>query len=141
MPRILIVDDDATVRAIIIQALKTAGHQVFSATNGKEGLWHFRAIQPDLIITDLFMPEQEGLAMISEIRRKFPDVAILAISGGSVASNAMLSVALQLGATATLAKPFEKQTLLAAVEKTLRMNPPQAGFQAHDAAPILPESD
>lgn len=140
MAKILIVDDDATIRAIIVRVLKTAGHQVFSATNGKEGVQHFRAIQPDLIIADLFMPEQEGMAMITEIYKQAPYIAILAISGGSVASNAMLSVALQLGATVTLAKPFSKETLLAAVEKTLRMKPPQAGLQPHRATPILPES-
>lgn len=86
------------------------------------------------------MPEQEGLGMITEIRRQFPHIAILAISGGSVASNAMLSVALQLGATAILEKPFDKQTLLATVEKTIRMKPQQVGFQQRGVAPILPES-
>lgn len=140
MARILIVDDDAMIRAIVVHTLKTAGHQVFSAANGKMGLWHFFAVQPDLIVTDLFMPEQEGLAVITKIRGQFPHIAILAISGGSVASNAMLTVALQLGATATLTKPFDKETLLATVEKTLRMKPPQSGSQAHGVAPILPES-
>ena len=141
--RILIVDDDAEVRSVIVQALKAAGHQVFSATNGKEAMRHLRAIQPDLIITDLFMPEQEGLETITELHKQFPDVAILAISGGSVASSAMLSVALQLGAINSLEKPFDKETLLAAVEKTLKMTPqrPKPGRQGDPrTGPILPES-
>ena len=140
MPRILIVDDDATIRMVMIRALKAAGHEVFSATNGREGLWHSQAIKPDLIVADLFMPDQEGVQMITQIHGQFPHVAILAISGSSVTSRQMLSVALQLGATTILEKPFDKETLLAMVERTLRMKPPQAGFEEHDAGPILPES-
>lgn len=140
MATILIVDDDATIRAVMIQALKPAGHQVFSAADGKEGMWHSRAVRPDLIITDLFMPIQEGLEMIKQLRTQYPHIAILAISGTSVASRAMLSVALELGATTTLEKPFDKETLLATVQKTLKIKPPRAGFEG-EMGPILPESD
>lgn len=141
MAKVLLVDDDSYVRTVMIQALKEAGHQVFSATNGIEAMRHFPGIQADLIITDLFMPEQEGLETITKLRRQFPDVAILAISGGSSASSTMLFVALQLGATHTLEKPFDKNALLAAVELTLKINPPRAESGA-DASigPILPES-
>jgi DNA-binding response OmpR family regulator len=143
MATILIVDDDEGVRATIVQALKVAGHEVFSASNGKEGMRHIRAIQPDLIITDLFMPEQEGLETITELHDKFPQVAILAISGGSLASPAMLSVALQLGATDILEKPFDNESLLAAVGKILRKNYHRPKPDFHDESgtgPILPES-
>jgi DNA-binding NtrC family response regulator len=143
MATILIVDDDAEVRTMIVQALKTAGHLVFSAGNGKEAMCHLRAIQPDLIITDLFMPEQEGLETIKQLHDKFAHIAILAISGGSVASTAMLSVALELGAVNTLEKPFGNQALLAAVEKTLEMQEcrPKRDFRDEsDTGPILPES-
>ncbi len=121
MATILIIDDDAGVRASIAHALKAANHDVFSAGNGKEGMRHFRAIQADLVITDIFMPEQDGLETIAEIYKKLPHVAILAISGSSAVSWAMLSVALQSGATAILEKPFDRETLLASVDKTLRM--------------------
>ena len=140
MATILIVDDDATLRAIMIQALKSAGHQVFSAADGKEGMWHSRAVRPDLIITDLFMPIQEGLELIKQLRAQYPHVGILAISGTSIASRAMLSVALELGATTTLEKPFDRETLLAMVEKTLKMQPPRGGFEG-ETGPILPEND
>lgn len=140
MATILIVDDDASIRAVIVHALKSAGHQVFTAGDGKEGLWHSRAVRPDLIITDLFMPIQEGLELIKELRAGFPQIGILAISGTSVASRAMLAVALELGATTTLEKPFDKETLLALVDKTLQMKPPLAGFQG-EPGPILPESE
>jgi two-component system chemotaxis response regulator CheY len=141
MATILIVDDDATIRAVIIQTLKSAGHQVFSAADGKEGMWHSRAVKPDLIITDLFMPIQEGLELIKGLREQFPYIAILAISGTSVASRAMLAVALEMGATTTLEKPFDKETLLAMVNKTLEIQPPRADFQGDTTAPILPERD
>jgi len=142
MAKILIVDDDAAMRTIIIQVLKGAGHQVYSATNGKEGVQHFVAIRPDLIITDLFMPEQEGLAVITELHKKFSHVAILAISGGYDASAAMLSVAFKLGASNTLTKPFDKAELLAAVEKALEMHPhqPKPRFDTESVRPILPEN-
>ncbi|HLX68694.1 MAG TPA: response regulator [Verrucomicrobiae bacterium] len=140
MATILIVDDDASIRAVIVQALKSAGHQIFTAADGKEGLWHSLAVRPDLIITDLFMPIQEGLELIKELRGQFPHIAILAISGTSVASRAMLAVALELGATTTLEKPFDKETLLSMVSKTLQIQPPRAGFQ-NEPGPILPEND
>ena len=94
-----------------------------------------------MIITDLFMPIKEGLELITELRKQFPHIAILAISGTSVASRAMLSVALELGATTTLEKPFDKETLLAMVEKTLEIKPPRAEFQGDSTGPILPESE
>jgi DNA-binding response OmpR family regulator len=142
MAKVLVVDDDPTIRTVIVQALKGVGHQVFSASDGKEGLFHTFAIQPDLIIADLFMPEQEGLEMITKVRRQFPQTAILAISGASVAS-AMLMVALRLGATHVLQKPFDKKLLLAAVEISLAASPPDADPHCHkkgDVGPILPES-
>ncbi len=102
---------------------------------------HFRAIQADLVITDLFMPEQEGLETITEIHKKLPHVAILAISGGSAASSTMLSVAMQLGATAIMEKPFDGETLLAMVDKTLRMKHHVAkpDPRGECPGPILPE--
>ena len=140
MATILIVDDDASIRAVIVQTLKSAGHQIFTAADGKEGFWHSLAVRPDLIITDLFMPIQEGLELIKELRGQFPNIAILAISGTSVASRAMLAVALELGATTTLEKPFDKETLLAMVDKTLKIKPPSGGFPG-EPGPLLPEND
>lgn len=142
MAKILIVDDDASVRMMLVQALKDAGHEVFSAVNGREGARNVGAIQPDLIITDLFMPEQEGLETITELRQRFPCIKILAISGGSVASSAMLSVALQLGATNILEKPFNHGTLLAAVGGILnkKTSGTKPDFDADSVGPILPES-
>jgi DNA-binding NtrC family response regulator len=142
MGRILIVDDDARVRAMLVCALKAAGHQVYSAANGIDGTRFVGAIRPDLIISDLFMPEKEGLETITELHKRFPSVPILAISGGNFASESMLSVALRLGATNALEKPFDQDTLLVAIEKTLCMKPigVQLDYDAETVGPILPES-
>jgi two-component system nitrogen regulation response regulator NtrX len=119
MAKVLVVDDDPDIRAVIMEALGGVGHEVFSATNGREGLLHAMAIQPDLIIIDLFMPEQEGLETIRKLNQQIPHVAILAVSGRSAASSPMLTVALELGAANVLEKPFDALTVRAAVEATL----------------------
>ena len=119
MAKVLVVDDDPDIRAVIMEALRVAGHEVSSAANGREGIHQALAIQPDLIIIDLFMPEQEGLETIRKLSQQIPHVAILAISGRSVASSPMLTVALELGAANVLEKPFDAMTLRAAAEATL----------------------
>ena len=119
MATILIIDDDAAVRAVVSRALKAAGHEAFSAENGNTGLRYIPTIRPDLVIVDLFMPEKEGLEIIVELRKKFPRVSVLAISGDNIASAEMLEVALKLGATHALEKPFDQKTLFAAVDKAL----------------------
>lgn len=135
------MDDDETVRTVLVKALKAAGHIVFAAENGLEGMRHVRAIRPDLIITDLFMPEQEGLETIAELRRENPYLAIIAISGGSTSSPAMLSVASRLGAVATLEKPFDLDALMDTVEWALKMKPKQVQSKFEtEVSPILPES-
>jgi DNA-binding response OmpR family regulator len=129
MAKVLVVDDDPDIRAVIMEALRVAGHEVFSSTNGREGVHHALAIQPDLIIVDLFMPEQEGLETIRKLKQQIPHVAILAISGRSIASSPMLTVALQLGAVNVLEKPFDALTLRAAAEATLE---PRADCKSGD---------
>lgn len=135
------MDDDDTVRVALVAALKAAGHIVFAAENGLEGMRHVAAIRPDLIITDLFMPEQEGLETIAELRKQNPYLSIIAISGGSTSSPAMLSVASRLGAIATLEKPFDLDTLMDTVEWALKMKPKQVESKSEtEITPIMPES-
>ena len=144
MAKVLVVDDDPDIRAVIMEALRVAGHEVSSATNGREGVDQALAIQPDLIIVDLFMPEQEGLETIRELNLQIPHVAILAISGRSVASSPMLTVALELGAVNVLEKPFDAVTLRAAAEATLETRahckPPEVCADQSDGANSSPES-
>jgi DNA-binding response OmpR family regulator len=127
-----------------MEALRVAGHDVFSATNGRDGVHQALTIQPDLIITDLFMPEQEGLETIRRLIRQIPHVPILAISGRSVASSSMLTVALELGAVNVLEKPFDAITLRAAAEATLETRAhcrPREVRADQSAVTFPPESD
>src|SRR4030095_5251414 len=83
MTRILLVDDDEQFRSMLSQSLKRAGYEVTEARNGSEGIDLYRDHPSDLIITDLIMPEKEGLETIREYRKSYPDAKIIAISGGS----------------------------------------------------------
>ena len=120
MAKILIIDDDPAIRRLLHRTLGDAGHEVVEAANGYEGVRKFRAAPPDLVITDIIMPEQEGVQTIREIRALGSDVAILAISGGGIGGAALyLTVAEELGADAALPKPFRPRELMAVVDKLL----------------------
>ncbi|MGO8928816.1 MAG: response regulator [Limisphaerales bacterium] len=118
MARILVIDDEPDMRVLLEQTLKSAGHEVILAADGKEGVERYRTSSADLVITDLYMPNQEGLETISELRRRFPEVAIIAMSGKDAAVT-MLSIAQKLGAVGVLRKPFLTDELIAAVAKAL----------------------
>jgi len=121
MAHILIIDDDAQLLAMLRQTLKRDGHEVVEASDGKEGLRRYRENPTDLIITDLIMPEKEGIETIIEIRRDFPDVKIIAISGGGrVDPGQYLSIAKSFGVQYTFAKPVERKEFLKAVRELLK---------------------
>ena len=117
MADILVIDDEAALRRLVARVLKSAGHTVREAENGRVGLELFRELRPALVITDIVMPDQEGIEAILELRRDAPSIPILAISGGG--EGAYLRMATGLGATEALAKPFGADELLAAVAKLL----------------------
>jgi DNA-binding response OmpR family regulator len=120
MSTILVMDDDEQVRAMLRQALEREGYEVLDAPDGKEGMRLFREQGADLIITDLIMPEKEGLETIMELRRDFPDVKIIAISGGGrVSADEYLDQAYKFGARVILTKPFALEELLDAVRELL----------------------
>ncbi len=120
MARILIIDDDPQILDMLGQTLEREGHEVVDAPDGKEGLKLYRENPTDLIITDLIMPEKEGIETIMELRRDFPDVKIIAISGGGqIDAEQYLSMAQKLGAQRTFAKPVERDELLKAVRELL----------------------
>ncbi len=120
MGRILVIDDDAQVRTYLRQVLAQEGHEVHLADNGKTGTRIFRETRPDLVVLDLIMPEQEGLETIRKLLAEAPGLKIIAISGGGhLVPEAFLDVARDLGASRTLAKPFERQALLGAVDELL----------------------
>src|SRR5574341_1502699 len=117
MARILVIDDDPDVRRAISRHLQSDGHDVIEAPDGKVGMRLFRESPTDLVVTDLFMPEQEGLETIRELRRSFEDVKILVVTGAPPGSPLDFRAhATALGAKATLSKPFTREELLGAVQ-------------------------
>ena len=118
MARILVIDDDPDMRLMLEQILRPAHHEVLLAADGREGVERCRISHVDLAITDLYMPNQEGLGTIREFRSRWPEVAIIAMSGEAAAA-ALLSVAQELGAVGILRKPFSGEELMAAVSKAL----------------------
>src|SRR5690242_154037 len=119
MARILIVDDQEVARKSLDFALKAAGHETVMAQDGGEALRHQKQRPADLVILDLFMPEKEGLETIAEMRKKFPQLPIIAVSGGQRISGAMLEVARRLGAVDVFGKPFDPKELLEAIDRAL----------------------
>jgi len=117
MARILIIDDEELVRFTLRQMLERAGHEVHEARDGEEGLAQYREQRPDLVITDIIMPEKEGIETILELRRDGQDVKLIAISGGGRIGNlGVLETAKKLGADEAMAKPIERNQLLAMVQ-------------------------
>ncbi|HEY3380735.1 MAG TPA: response regulator [Vicinamibacterales bacterium] len=120
MARVLVVDDEPQVRSVLVQMVGKLGHNAVTATNGKHALQQLEAMPVDLVIMDLIMPESEGIETTAIVKRRWPDVKILAISGGGRhAPEPYLAMAAALGADATLAKPFECADLAAAIRELL----------------------
>ncbi len=118
--KVLIIDDEEFVRLTLGQILKKAGFDVIDAANGELGLRKLRQGPVDLVITDIIMPEKEGIETIIEIRRDYPDLPIVAISGGGRSGNTdFLKVAKAFGAKETLQKPFRVNEVLDAVHGAL----------------------
>lgn len=125
MKRILVIDDEEIIRIPISEALSRSGYEVHSAGDGKQGLALFNANPIDLVITDLIMPDTEGLETIMALRKLRPDLKIIAISGGAfVHGSQYLKLAQRLGADRVLAKPFSLSELKITVDAL--MNPPPA---------------
>lgn len=120
MSAILVIDDDASVREVVSEMLRLEGHEVIIAENGRDAIPLLSAQRIDLVITDLIMPEKEGIETISEIRRTDSHIPIVAISGGGrLGPGDYLETARYIGADATLAKPFARQELLATIDALL----------------------
>ena len=127
MASILIIDDEEDIRDALQMVLESAGHDVKVASNGNEGVELQRKTPADLIITDIIMPEKDGVTTIKEIREEFPGIRIIAISGGggvqpveyvpeAITTTAYLAAAKDAGADRVFTKPFEREDLIQAVE-------------------------
>jgi CheY-like chemotaxis protein len=130
MQEILVIDDDELVREALRRQLERVGYRVRMAVDGVEGLAQMRERPPEVVITDIIMPRLNGVEVIASIRREFPNVRIIAISGGgnygptdfqpnAITTSAYLAAADKAGADLILTKPFESADLFAAIARAL----------------------
>ncbi len=135
MASILLIDDDDLFRTTLADALTECGHAVIQAADGDQGMILFHATPTDLVLTDIVMPNQDGTATVARLRREFPEVGIIAMSGGLACEPTIyLKIARTFGANCTLEKPFKMPVLLQAVEDVLagqkEIPPPSPGQPA-----------
>jgi CheY-like chemotaxis protein len=114
--RILIIDDEPSVRDVFAELLEKRGHVVSIAPNGREAIKLVAAAPVDLVITDIVMPEMDGIELMGQLRRNVPTPAVIAISGNA-GQELYLHMAKALGAARVLSKPFRSETLIEAVEE------------------------
>jgi len=120
MSRILLIEDNPLVRSVLSELLADFGHTVTEAGDGKEGLRLFQLVDPELVITDLVMPEVEGIEVLMKLRMYRSKAKIIVISGGVRGYGAdFLEISKSLGASKVLAKPFTNEALLTAVNELL----------------------
>lgn len=121
MSKILVVDDDVQMRTMISQMLEREGYTISTAGNGKEALTRYRQGHNDLVVLDILMPEMDGIEATMQLKREFPGIRILAMSGGRRALSPQFNLdsAMVLGVQGTLAKPFTREQLLRAVKLAL----------------------
>jgi CheY-like chemotaxis protein len=121
MARILIIDDDDVLRTMLRLMLTHFGHSVIEARNGREGLELLPHADADLLITDIVMPEMEGLELLMKLRKKDPPIKVIAMSGGGrVSAVDYLHTAKMMGATKVMAKPFTNEEMMAAIDEVLK---------------------
>jgi len=121
MERILIIDDEPQIRSMLRLMLERDGYEVVEAPDGIEGIRLYRQNPSDLIITDLIMPNKDGIGMIIDLKKEFPEVKIIAMSGGGLNKpDGYLKGAKKLGAAYTLTKPIDREEMLRAVRDTLK---------------------
>jgi CheY-like chemotaxis protein len=134
MPRILILDDEPLVRAVLRRILERHGYTVMDAPDGRAGLALWRSTPGDLVLTDMFMPGTDGIEVIVQFSRLWPETKIIAMTGGAKSADFLSSVApaaFQLGARLLLIKPFTISTLLAAISAVL----PRKDAPSDEASP------
>ena len=125
MPGVLIVEDDKELREMLKLSLLRRNFTVLEAENGKTAIAHFKPLITDLVVTDLIMPEEDGLKVVIKLRELKPSIKIIAISGGGkVGPGSYLNLAKALGADAIYSKPFSINDLIAKIEQLLDTEQP-----------------
>jgi CheY-like chemotaxis protein len=121
MKKILVIEDNPIVRNTVMRILQSAGYTVVTANDGLQGFDMFRKEQPDLVISDIIMPQQEGIGTIRQILAERPGTKIIAISGGGRIGNTdFLQIARKMGAVDALQKPFDPDDLLGRITSCLK---------------------
>lgn len=121
MAKILLVDDDLALRSTLRRILLRANHEVVEAEDGTQAVLAARGRSPDLVITDLIMPNKEGMEIMIEFKKEQPRIPVIVMSGGGrLDARDYLQMATRMGAARTLAKPFGAQELLSAVDEVLK---------------------
>ena len=121
MASILIIDDEDPVREMLRRLLERVGHTVYEATDGKTALRMFTGNPTDLVISDIYMPEMDGIEFLFRVREAFPEARVIALSGGSfIGKEEVLRDAAQLGAVGILKKPFSVEECLEVVQSALK---------------------
>ncbi|MBU1387826.1 MAG: response regulator [Proteobacteria bacterium] len=120
MKKVLIIEDEISVRTFFKTMIEKNGYQVFEAADGKQGIRIYKENLPDLVITDLIMPEKEGIETIKDLKALNPDARIIAISGGGINDPKIyLNLAAKLGTICTFVKPVDNEILLSTIKKIL----------------------
>ena len=120
MAKIVLIDDDDAVRRTIVRMLEVTPHEVHEAADGDAGVALCQSVRPDLVITDLMMPQKEGIETIRTLKQDQPSLKILAISGGGQSGSVdFLDMARSLGADEGLQKPFRRAELVEVVNRLL----------------------
>jgi len=112
--RVLVIEDNDGLRDYLRVALETQEYEVLTARDGQEALGYLNGHPVDVVLTDIFMPEMDGIEIIAALRKQFPGIRVIAMSGRPGVD--YLSVARELGVTRTLRKPFELNELVAALK-------------------------
>lgn len=124
MARVVVIDDQEPIRRIVRTALERAGHQVLDAGDGELGLQLLEHHAVDVVLSDIFMPGMDGIQMLRQIRKQFPAVKVIVMSGGD--SSGMLDLrrdAELLGAVKSLLKPFTTHEIVAVIDSVLERKP------------------
>jgi DNA-binding NtrC family response regulator len=122
MKTILVIEDDTGFQLLLKKMLERQGYQVLLASNGNEGMKIIREYNTDLIVTDIIMPEKDGIEVIREVVAEYPKIKIIALSGGGrINADTYIEMASKLGAHRTIFKPFKQELLLTTVRELLGM--------------------
>lgn len=125
MARIMIVEDDSAVRRLVRRLLEGEGHTVIEEPDGRSALRHFAGDPADLVISDVYMPDMDGLELLERLREAFPEVRVIVISGGGrLRTMSVLEDAKGMGAARVIAKPFSPEEFRSAVREVLSASRP-----------------